>query len=49
MTRTPLNGVEGFVRQVLGRREWIWHLYWYRAYAHHIQRRRDRFSSLRGS
>jgi deoxyribodipyrimidine photolyase-related protein len=25
----PLNSVEGFVRQVLGWREWIWHLYWY--------------------
>lgn len=25
----PLNSVEGFVRQILGWREWIWHLYWY--------------------
>ncbi|MDN3359305.1 cryptochrome/photolyase family protein [Actinomadura sp. DC4] len=24
----PLNSVEGFVRQILGWREWIWHLYW---------------------
>lgn len=25
----PLNSVEGFIRQILGWREWIWHLYWY--------------------
>jgi len=25
----PLNSVEGFVRQVLGWREYIWQLYWY--------------------
>ncbi|TDV56094.1 cryptochrome/photolyase family protein [Actinophytocola oryzae] len=25
----PLNSVEGFVRQILGWREWIWHLYWH--------------------
>jgi len=25
----PLAGVEGFVRQVLGWREWVWHLYWH--------------------
>ncbi|WP_326950132.1 cryptochrome/photolyase family protein [Amycolatopsis sp. NBC_01307] len=25
----PLEGVEGFVRQVLGWREWVWHLYWH--------------------
>jgi deoxyribodipyrimidine photolyase-related protein len=24
----PLNSVEGFVRQVMGWRDWIWHLYW---------------------
>ncbi len=25
----PLNSVEGFVRQVAGWREYVWHLYWY--------------------
>ncbi|QVJ00456.1 hypothetical protein KGD82_17090 [Nocardiopsis eucommiae] len=25
----PLASVEGFVRQVLGWREWTWHLYWH--------------------
>lgn len=25
----PLAGVEGFVRQVLGWREYVWHLYWW--------------------
>jgi deoxyribodipyrimidine photolyase-related protein len=25
----PLNSVEGFIRQILGWREWVWHLYWY--------------------
>jgi deoxyribodipyrimidine photolyase-related protein len=25
----PLNSVEGFVRQVLGWREWVWHMYWH--------------------
>ncbi|MDQ1247945.1 MAG: photolyase [Actinomycetota bacterium] len=25
----PLTGVEGFVRQVLGWREYVWHLYWW--------------------
>ncbi|MFC0431969.1 cryptochrome/photolyase family protein [Kutzneria buriramensis] len=25
----PLSGVEGFVRQVLGWREYVWHLYWH--------------------
>ena len=25
----PLNAVEGFVRQVMGWRDYIWHLYWY--------------------
>ncbi len=25
----PLGSVEGFVRQVLGWREWVWHLYWH--------------------
>ncbi|GAA0618709.1 cryptochrome/photolyase family protein [Kutzneria viridogrisea] len=25
----PLAGVEGFVRQVLGWREYVWHLYWH--------------------
>ncbi|MEV7625404.1 cryptochrome/photolyase family protein [Actinoplanes sp. NPDC089786] len=25
----PLASVEGFVRQILGRRDFVWHLYWY--------------------
>ncbi|MCX5384627.1 cryptochrome/photolyase family protein [Streptomyces sp. NBC_00083] len=25
----PLNSVEGFVRQIAGWREFVWHLYWY--------------------
>ncbi len=27
--RAPLPSVEGFVRQILGWREWMWHLYWH--------------------
>ncbi|MGI8458775.1 MAG: cryptochrome/photolyase family protein [Propionibacteriaceae bacterium] len=27
--RAPLAAVEGFVRQVMGWRDYIWHLYWY--------------------
>lgn len=27
--RAPLASVEGFVRQVMGWRDWVWHLYWY--------------------
>jgi deoxyribodipyrimidine photolyase-related protein len=27
--RAPLNSTEGFIRQILGWREWIWHLYWH--------------------
>jgi len=27
--RAPLNSVEGFVRQVVGWRDWMWHLYWH--------------------
>lgn len=27
--RAPLNSVEGFVRQIVGWREWVWHLYWW--------------------
>jgi deoxyribodipyrimidine photolyase-related protein len=27
--QAPLNSVEGFIRQILGWREWIWHLYWH--------------------
>jgi deoxyribodipyrimidine photolyase-related protein len=27
--RAPLNSVEGFVRQVMGWRDYIWHLYWH--------------------
>jgi deoxyribodipyrimidine photolyase-related protein len=32
----PLNSVEGFVRQVMGWRDWMWHLYWHlgRDYRH---------------
>jgi deoxyribodipyrimidine photolyase-related protein len=32
----PLNSVEGYVRQVMGWRDYIWHLYWYlgRDYRH---------------
>ncbi|WP_156756612.1 cryptochrome/photolyase family protein [Actinokineospora pegani] len=26
--KAPLNSVEGFVRQILGWREYVWHLYW---------------------
>jgi deoxyribodipyrimidine photolyase-related protein len=25
----PLNSVEGFVRQIVGWRDWMWHLYWH--------------------
>ncbi|MET0235670.1 MAG: cryptochrome/photolyase family protein [Kibdelosporangium sp.] len=25
----PLNSVEGFIRQILGWREWVWHMYWH--------------------
>lgn len=28
-TAIPLAGVEGYVRQVLGWREYVWHLYWW--------------------
>lgn len=27
--RAPLSSVEGFVRQISGWREWMWHLYWH--------------------
>ncbi|MFF0729800.1 cryptochrome/photolyase family protein [Streptomyces sp. NPDC004134] len=27
--RAPLNSVEGFVRQIAGWREYVWHLYWH--------------------
>ena len=27
--QAPLAAVEGFVRQVIGWRDYIWHLYWY--------------------
>lgn len=27
--RAPLSSVEGFVRQITGWREWMWHLYWH--------------------
>jgi deoxyribodipyrimidine photolyase-related protein len=27
--RAPLNSVEGFVRQIAGWRDWVWHLYWH--------------------
>ena len=26
----PLASVEGFVRQIMGWRDWVWHLYWHR-------------------
>lgn len=34
--RAPLNSVEGFVRQIVGWRDWMWHLYWHlgERYAH---------------
>lgn len=25
----PINSVEGFIRQILGWRDYVWHLYWY--------------------
>lgn len=28
-TGAPINSVEGFVRQILGWREFVWHLYWW--------------------
>jgi len=35
--RAPVNSVEGFIRQVAGWREYVWHLYWYfgEGYRHH--------------
>jgi len=27
--RAPLNSVEGIVRQLIGWRDWVWHLYWH--------------------
>ena len=27
--RAPLAGTEGFVRQIIGWRDWMWHLYWH--------------------
>ncbi len=27
--RAPLQSVEGFVRQIIGWRDWMWHLYWH--------------------
>jgi deoxyribodipyrimidine photolyase-related protein len=27
--RAPLSSVEGFVRQIMGWRDYVWHLYWY--------------------
>ncbi|RIX27624.1 cryptochrome/photolyase family protein [Amnibacterium setariae] len=27
--KAPLNSVEGFVRQIIGWRDWMWHLYWH--------------------
>jgi deoxyribodipyrimidine photolyase-related protein len=27
--RAPLAGVEGFIRQIIGWRDFVWHLYWY--------------------
>jgi deoxyribodipyrimidine photolyase-related protein len=27
--RAPINSVEGIVRQLIGWRDWVWHLYWH--------------------
>jgi deoxyribodipyrimidine photolyase-related protein len=27
--RAPINSVEGFIRQILGWRDYVWHLYWH--------------------
>ncbi|MGW7517374.1 cryptochrome/photolyase family protein [Streptomyces sp. NPDC054796] len=36
-SEAPLNSVEGFVRQIAGWREYVWHLYWHfgEDYRHH--------------
>ncbi len=54
--RAPLASVEGIVRQLIGWRDWIWHLYWhlgedYTRRSNHLQARRrlpDAFWDLSG-
>jgi deoxyribodipyrimidine photolyase-related protein len=41
-----LNSVEGFIRQVLGWREYIWHLYWHFGKGYHRNNRLDARNAL---